>query len=261
VSTPSILVRDLGKSFHGKPVLRGIDLEVQPGQVLGYIGANGAGKTTTVRILTGLLDGFEGKVSVAGHDVREAPLEVKARIGYVPENAALYDALSVREFLLLVGRLHSLPDARSLRCMQEMLAAFDLAERIGSRLGSLSKGMRQKVLICSALLHDPQVVFLDEPLSGLDVSSTILVKTLIRSLADRGRTVFYCSHVMDVVERVCDRIVILADGRVVADGTFEQLSAARSGGSLETIFAELTGAGGEDALVARIVSAIDGNGS
>jgi ABC-2 type transport system ATP-binding protein len=179
----------------------------------------------------------------------------------VPENAALYDALSVREFLLLVGRLHSLPDARSLRCMQEMLAAFDLAERIGSRLGSLSKGMRQKVLICSALLHDPQVVFLDEPLSGLDVSSTILVKTLIRSLADRGRTVFYCSHVMDVVERVCDRIVILADGRVVADGTFEQLSAARSGGSLETIFAELTGAGGEDALVARIVSAIDGNGS
>ncbi|MHC5209646.1 MAG: ABC transporter ATP-binding protein [Planctomycetota bacterium] len=257
MSTPSILVRGLGKSFHGKAVLRGIDLEVQRGQVLGYIGANGAGKTTTVRILTGLLGDFEGTAEVAGHDVRHAPLEVKARIGYVPENAALYDALSVREFLLLVGRLHGLPDAVSLRRMEELLAAFGLAERIGSRLGSLSKGMRQKVLICSALLHDPQVIFLDEPLSGLDVASTILVKTLIRALADRGRTVFYCSHMMDVVERVCDRIVILSEGHIVADGTFEELSAARSGGSLESIFAELTGAGGEDALAQRIVSAID----
>jgi ABC-2 type transport system ATP-binding protein len=193
---------------------------------------------------------------VAGHDVRAAPLEVKARIGYVPENAALYDALSVREFLLLVGRLHSLPDAVTLARTTELLAAFDLSARPGSRLGSLSKGMRQKVLICSALLHDPQVIFLDEPLSGLDVASTILVKTLIRTLADRGRTVFYCSHMMDVVERVCDRIVILSEGRVVADGTFEELSAARSGGSLESIFAELTGAGGEEALAQRVVAAL-----
>ena len=261
MSSPSILVRGLGKSFGGKPVLRGIDLAIEPGRVLGYIGANGAGKTTTVRILTGLLDDFEGTVEVAGHDVRTSPLEVKARIGYVPENAALYDALSVREFLLLVGRLHELPDAVSLRRMDELLAAFGLSERIASRLSALSKGMRQKVLISSALLHDPQVIFLDEPLSGLDVASTILVKTLIRALADRGRTVFYCSHMMDVVERVCDRIVILSEGRIVADGTFEELSAARSGGSLERIFAELTGAGGEEALAQRVVAALGAGGA
>jgi len=117
--------------------------------------------------------------------------------------------------------------------------------------------MRQKVLLSSALLHAPEIVFLDEPLSGLDVASTILVKTLIRSLADSGRTVFYCSHMMDVVERVCDRIAILADGRLVANGSFEELSAARQGGSLERIFAELTGAGGEQAAVARILQAMD----
>jgi ABC-2 type transport system ATP-binding protein len=257
VSDPSLLVRGLGKSFHGKAVLRGIDLSVQPGQVLGYIGANGAGKTTTVRILTGLLEDFEGTVTVAGHDVRSAPLAVKARIGYVPENAVLYDALSVHEFLLLVGRLHKLPDATSERRLRELLGAFGLSARLGSRLGALSKGMRQKVLISSALLHDPRIIFLDEPLSGLDVASTILVKTLIRALADRGRTVFYCSHMMDVVERVCDRIVILSEGQIVADGTFEELSAARSGGSLERIFSELTGAGGEAADAQRILAAID----
>jgi ABC-2 type transport system ATP-binding protein len=256
---PIIDVRDLHKRFGDKPVLRGIDLAVQPGQVLGYIGANGAGKTTTVKILTGLLDGFEGHVVVAGHDVASEPIEVKRRIGYVPENAALYEALSVEEFLMLVGRLHGLPDELSSSRLGRLMEAFELDARLGTRLGSLSKGMRQKVLISSALLHDPRIVFMDEPLNGLDVASTILVKTLIRSLADEGRTVFYCSHMMDVVERVCDRIVIIDEGRVVADGTFEELSAARSGGSLERIFSELTGAGGEQARVRQILAALDGD--
>ena len=254
---PSIEIRGLRKSYAGREVLRGIDLSVWPGQVLGYLGANGAGKSTTIRILTGLLGEFEGDVRVCGLDVRRQPLEVKRRIGYVPENAQLYDALSAREFFELIGRLHGLPDELALHRAREFLTAFDIAGRLGSRLGSLSKGMRQKVLLSSALLHAPEIVFLDEPLSGLDVASTILVKTLIRSLADRGRTVFYCSHMMDVVERVCDRITILADGRLVANGSFEELSAARHGGSLEKIFAELTGAGGEEAAVGRILAALD----
>jgi len=258
----SIEVRGLRKSYASREVLRGIDLSVFPGQVLGYLGPNGAGKTTTIRILTGLLGEFDGDVRVCGLDVRVQPLEVKRRIGYVPENAQLYDALSAREFFELIGRLHGLPDRVTLHRAREFLAAFGLDGRLGSRLGALSKGMRQKILLSSALLHAPDIVFLDEPLSGLDVASTILVKTLIRSLADRGRTVFYCSHMMDVVERVCDRIAILADGHIVANGSFEELSAARHGGSLEAIFAELTGAGGEAQAVDRILQAIDhGNGA
>ncbi len=253
----SVEVRGLRKQFAGREVLRGIDLDVRPGQVLGYLGANGAGKSTTIRILTGLLGDFEGDVRVCGLDVRRQPLEVKRRIGYVPENAQLYDALSAREFFELVGRLHGLSDELALHRAHEYLSAFGLDGRFGSRLGSLSKGMRQKILLSSALLHAPEIVFLDEPLSGLDVAATILVKTLIRSLADRGRTVFYCSHMMDVVERVCDRIAILADGRIVANGSFEELSAARHGGSLEAIFAELTGSGGEAAAVDRILQAMD----
>jgi len=254
---PSIEVRALCKQYGGREVLRSIDLAVMPGQVLGYLGANGAGKSTTIRILTGLLGDFSGDVRVCGLDVRAEPLQVKRRIGYVPENAQLYDALSAREFFELIGRLHGLPDGLALHRAHEYLAAFGIEARIGSRLGSLSKGMRQKVLLSSALLHAPEIVFLDEPLSGLDVAATIMVKTLIRSLADRGRTVFYCSHMMDVVERVCDRIAILADGRIVANGSFEELSAARHGGSLEAIFAELTGSGGEEAAVGRILAAMD----
>jgi ABC-2 type transport system ATP-binding protein len=258
----TIEIRDLRKSYGGREVLRGIDLSVAPGQVLGYLGANGAGKSTTIRILTGVLGEFQGEVRVCGLDVRAQPLEVKRRIGYVPENAQLYDALSAREFFELIGRLHGLPDAVTMERARAFLDAFDIGARMGSRLGSLSKGMRQKVLLSSALLHAPEIIFLDEPLSGLDVASTILVKTLIRSLADSGRTVFYCSHMMDVVERVCDRIAILSDGKLVANGSFEELSAARQGGSLEKIFAELTGAGSEETAVQRILGAMaDGRGT
>jgi ABC-2 type transport system ATP-binding protein len=259
----TIEVRGLRKSFGPRAVLAGIDLAVERGAILGYIGPNGAGKTTTVRILCGLEPQFEGEARVCGFDPRRQPLEVKRRIGYVPENALLYEQLTVAEFLLLVGRLHGLEDELVRRRAQRFLEVFELAERLGSRIATLSKGMRQKVLLTSALLHDPEAVFLDEPLSGLDVNATILVKEFLRALAAAGKTVFYCSHVMDVVERVCDRIIILDQGAIVAQGSFEELQRAQGGGSLERIFAELTSVGDQEqqarALVDALRSAADGS--
>jgi ABC-2 type transport system ATP-binding protein len=261
MTTPAIRLVDLKKAYSLTRVLEGIDLEVFPGQVLGYIGPNGAGKSTTIKILMGLLDDFFGTVEVSGLDVRLEPMAVKRIVGYVPENAQLYDALSMGEHLQLVSRLHGLPDDVGEHRAHAIMDVFGLAGRMKSRLGALSRGQRQKVLLASALLHDPEVLFLDEPLSGLDVASTILVKTLIRALADAGKTVFYSSHMMDVVERVCDRIVILSDGHIVADGSYEELAAAREGGSLEAIFAELTGTGGEEAAVQSVLDAMREGGA
>jgi len=253
---PLIEIHGLRKRYGENEVLQGIDLEVRPGEILGYIGPNGSGKSTTIRILTGLLQQYEGEVRVAGLDPRREALEIKRRIGYVPENAILYEQLTIAEYLLFVGRLQGLADALIERRAEEFLAAFELSDRLSSRIATLSKGMRQKVLFTSALLHDPRILFLDEPLSGLDVNATILVKELLRALADSGRTIFYSSHVMDVVERVCDRIAILHGGRIVALGSFEELSQGKHAGSLEQIFAELTSSGGEGERVARILGAL-----
>jgi ABC-2 type transport system ATP-binding protein len=258
MSAPAIEMRGLRKAFGSRTVLDGIDLAVERGSVLGYIGPNGAGKSTTVKILCGLTPSFQGDVRVAGLDPRADPVAVKRRIGYVPENAVLFELLTVAEYLLLVGRLHGLDDELTKQRVLEFLKVFELEERLRSRIQTLSKGMRQKVLLTSALLADPEIVFLDEPLSGLDVHSTILVKELIRELARSGKTVFYCSHVMDVVERVCDRIAILDGGRIAALGTFEELQAQRGGGSLEQIFARLTSAGDQVEQAQRLLAALRG---
>ncbi|HTF88830.1 MAG TPA: ABC transporter ATP-binding protein [Planctomycetota bacterium] len=252
----AIELRGLRKSYGERSVLDGIDLVLARGSILGYIGPNGAGKSTTVKILCGLMPDFEGEVRVLGLDPRADPLAVKRKIGYVPENAVLYELLTVAEFLLLVGRLHGMADALVQRRASEFLRVFELEERLGARIQTLSKGMRQKVLLTSALLHDPELVVLDEPLSGLDVNATILVKELIRALAAAGKTVFYCSHVMDVVERVCDRIAILDGGKLVAQGSFEELQAARGGGSLEQIFSRLTSVGGQAEAAQRLIATL-----
>jgi ABC-2 type transport system ATP-binding protein len=254
---PIITVRGLTKNYGEQPVLRGIDLDVEPGQVLGYIGPNGAGKTTTVKILTGMLTEFGGTTSVCGHDIRLEPLEVKQRIGYVPESAALYDALTPREYLRFIGRLYELEDAEIERRAQEMLGLFDLAGELDNRIATFSKGMRQKVLITAGLIHNPDVVFLDEPLSGLDANSVVIVKEIITRLARHGKAIFYCSHVMDVVERICDRIIILNGGHIVADGSFEQLQQMDKAASLERIFTQLTSSGGHAAVADRFVNVFE----
>lgn len=254
---PLVTVRGLTKAYEGKEVLRGIDLDVSAGQVLGYIGPNGAGKSTTVKILTGMTAEFGGQASVCGFDVRRDAQEVKKHIGYVPEAAALYDNLTPREFLRFVGRMYGLASEEVEPRAAELLGLFDLGGEVDHRMTTFSKGMRQKVLIVAGLLHNPRVIFLDEPLSGLDANSVVVVKEIITRLAQHGKAVFYCSHVMDVVERVCDRIIIINGGQIVADGTFEELQSRSQAASLERIFTQLTSSGGHEALAARFLEVLE----
>jgi ABC-2 type transport system ATP-binding protein len=236
-----ISISNLQKSYGNKQVLKGINLEVYAGQVLGYIGPNGAGKSTTVKILCGLLSDYEGVVKVKGYDLKKDALSVKAMIGYIHELAELYDVLTPLEFLKLMGSLYNLDETVCSNRIERMMTAFGLDQQLNQRMETFSKGMKQKVLIASGLLHNPDIIILDEPLSGLDANSVIIIKDLISKLAKEGKTIFYCSHMMDVVEKVSDRIILINEGVVVADGSFEQLQQQEGNNSLEKIFAHLTG--------------------
>lgn len=237
---PIISIRDLRKSYGDKEVLKGINLDIYPGQVIGYIGPNGAGKSTTVKVLIGLLADFEGAVSIMGKDLREDVLGIKSLIGYVPENAEIYEVLTPMEYLSFVGKLYQLEEDVITERATRMLQAFGLLENKDQRMDTFSKGMRQKVLITSGLLHNPQIVVLDEPLSGLDANAVIIVKEIITLLKKENKTIFYCSHMMDVVEKVSDRIVLIDEGSIVADGTFSSLKVSGDE-TLEHIFSRLTG--------------------
>ena len=237
---PIISIRNLQKNYGSKQVLKGIDLDIFPGQVIGYIGPNGAGKSTTVKILCGLISDFDGEVLIKGHNIKEEPLIVKGFIGYVPELAELYDVLTPQEFLGLMAELYSIPQKVANDRISKMMVALGLGNNMDQRMYTFSKGMRQKVLIISGLLHNPDIIILDEPLSGLDANSVIIIKELISKLAKDGKTIFYCSHMMDVVEKVSDRIVLINEGVVVANGSFHELQQQQGNKSLEKIFAGLT---------------------
>jgi len=239
MTNPIIHIRDLHKHYSGKRVLNGINLDIAPGQVLGYIGPNGAGKSTTVKILCGLISDYEGTVTIMGIDVKKDPLEVKKRIGYVPELAELYDVLTPLEFLQLMGAMYNMDPEVCRERINRFMQAFGLEANIKQRMDTFSKGMKQKVLLTSGILHNPDIIILDEPLSGLDANSVIIVKELISRLARDGKTIFYCSHMMDVVEKVSDRIVLINAGTIVADGSMKELR-EKGDQSLEQIFAHLT---------------------
>jgi ABC-2 type transport system ATP-binding protein len=237
---PIIKLKNVVKNYGDKKVLKGINLDIFPGQVIGYIGPNGAGKSTTVKILCGLISDYEGEVWVEGIDLKTDPLSIKRKIGYVPELAELYDVLTPAEFLGFMAELYEIPKEIADERIRKMLAAFALESNMDQRMDTFSKGMRQKVLIISGLLHNPDIIILDEPLSGLDANSVIIVKDLISRLAKDGKTIFYCSHMMDVVEKVNDRIVLINEGMVIADGSFEELQSQQGNQSLEKIFAHMT---------------------
>ncbi len=234
-------MQHLFKSYGPKHVLKDISLDVYAGEIIGYIGPNGAGKSTTVKILCGLITDYEGEVTVKGYDVKKDTLEVKKRIGYVPELAELYDVLTPMEYLQFTGALYGMDEDVCAERIARMMQAFDLGANINQRMDSFSKGMRQKVLLASGILHNPDIIILDEPLSGLDANSVIIIKELISKLAKDGKTIFYCSHMMDVVERVSNRIVLIDEGRMIANGTIDELKQQHGDQSLEKIFAALTG--------------------
>jgi ABC-2 type transport system ATP-binding protein len=229
------------KQYDGNYVLKGVTLNVDAGQIVGYIGPNGAGKSTTIKILTGIISDFEGEAVVLGFDVRKNPIEIKQRIGYIPEQAALYEVLTPLEFLRFVGKLYQLEDSVIEKKSWDLLRLFDLADKAKTRMNSYSKGMKQKVLLISGLIHNPEIIFLDEPLSGLDANAVILIKEILAQLKQSGKTIFYSSHIMDVVEKISDRIIIIDKGEVIADGSFETLKNNANQGSLENVFTALTG--------------------
>lgn len=240
-TTPVIDIQHLDKYYGSYKVLNDISLQVAAGEIVGYIGPNGAGKSTTIKILIGMIPDFRGTVKVLGFDLQNDPLEVKRRIGYVPENAALYDVLSPMEYLRFVGGLHELDTSHLENKTTELLRLFGLYDNRNDRMTTFSKGMKQKVLLISGLLHNPEVIFLDEPLSGLDANAVILVKEILAQLKAAGKTIFYSSHLMDVVEKISDRIVLINKGTVIANGPFNELKAQQSSGSLEQLFNQLTG--------------------
>jgi ABC-2 type transport system ATP-binding protein len=254
---PIIRIINLNKYFGSKHVLKNISIDIDPGQVIGYIGPNGAGKSTTVKILVGLLSDYSGDVIVKGIDLKNNPLAVKSMIGFIPEMAELYDVLTPNEFLSLMGSLYNLPQDVVSERAERMLDAFGLAGNMDQRMDTFSKGMKQKVLIASGLLHNPEIIILDEPLSGLDANSVIIVKELIDKLAKSGKTIFYCSHMMDVVEKVSDRIILINEGNVIADGTFEELRTMQHKDSLEAIFAGLTATESMHEASAKLINAFE----
>ncbi len=236
-----IHARGLGRWFGTVRAVSSLSFDVARGEILGFLGPNGAGKSTTVKMLTGMLQPSEGTADVAGFDIATQPIEVKRRIGYVPESGAMYESLTGVEYLDLVANLHHLDLRRSRERAGEMLQLFGLLGDGDRPIAEYSKGMRQKVLLSAALLHNPEVLFLDEALNGLDANAALVVKELLRSLAAQGKAIFFCSHILEVVERICTRIIIVNKGTIAIEGTAADIRARTGTHTLEEAFSQLTG--------------------
>jgi ABC-2 type transport system ATP-binding protein len=237
--TAMLEAQALSKYFSGIPAVKDVNFVVRPGEVLGYLGPNGSGKTTTVGMVTGLLQPTRGRVLFDGHDIRDDVVGFRRRLGYVPEEPHLYPFLSGREYLELVGRLREIPDGVLTRKIDGLLDLFGLGADGNQSLESYSKGMRQKVLISAALMHDPDVIIFDEPLSGLDATSAVVFRHLVQAIARAGKVILYSSHVLEVVEKICTRVIVLYRGRVVADDSVERLRDLMARDTLEEVFAQL----------------------
>ena len=237
-------------------VLHQVGFALHKGEIVGLLGPNGAGKSTTIKLITGILVPTAGTITVAGLPLPEKAIDVKQIIGYVPETAVLFDSLTGQEFLELCGRLHNVAEDTLQARIRDILETFGLTSDRVARLDAYSKGMRQKILIAAALLHNPDIILLDEPLSGLDVNAAILIKDLLAALAADGKTILYSSHVLDVVERICNRVLIIHKGALIADGTAESLKASTHESTLEDVFRNLTHSAGIDTGVSRIIEAL-----
>jgi ABC-2 type transport system ATP-binding protein len=238
-----IRLEALTKRYGKLEAVKGIDLEVRPAEVFGFLGPNGAGKTTTLRMLTGLLRPTSGRIIVAGIDLAEDPLAVKSIMGFIPDRPYIYEKLTAVEFLRFVAGLYRVPTATTDRRIPKLLAQFHLVGRGDSLVESYSHGMRQRLVMCASLLHEPQLLVVDEPMVGLDPAGARLLKEIFRTLChDEERTVFLSTHSMDVAEEVCDRIAIIHHGKIIALGTVEELrdKAGQSAARLEEVFLQLT---------------------
>ncbi len=253
-----IAARALTKKYGRLTAVDRLDLDVRPGELFGFLGPNGAGKTTTIRMLVGILRPTAGRASIAGVDVVAEPVRAKALLGYVPDQPNLYEKLTAQEFLQFVADLHRLDRRAADRRILSLLELFALRDRAGELLGGYSHGMKQKISLAAALLAEPKAVFLDEPTVGLDPRSARLIKDVLRGLCARGTTVFLSTHILEIAERMCDRVGIIQSGRLLQVGTLADLRRSAAGGmdqaeiSLEDLFLQLTG-GAEEAEIARFL--------
>ena len=238
-----IKLTDLTKVYGAQTAVDHLSLEIPAGQIVGLLGPNGAGKSTTLKMITGMLRPTSGTVQVAGYDATTHLMEVKRSLGFVPESGALYESLTGLEYLRMVAALYGIEAEQADVRIQEFIQFFDITwQALGEKiLAAYSKGIRRKIVIIAALLHNPPVLLFDEPLDGLDVNAAMGFKTLIQTLAKQGRTIVYSSHILDVVEKVCHRVVIIHQGRLVLDGAPAEVSAQHGGQSLEAVFSKLTG--------------------
>ena len=246
----------LAKRYPGVLAVDHVSFTVMPGEVTGYLGPNGSGKSTTVKMITGLLEPTTGEILYRGQPIGDDLLGYKRILGYVPEEPYLYPHLTGAEYLELAGELRDLPAATLRDKIAALLELFSLTGDRHSPIASYSKGMRQKILICAAILHDPELIVLDEPFSGLDVQAALVLRSLIRSLAASGKTVLFSSHVLEVVEKVCHRVVILHKGRVVANDSIGALRDLMALPTLEEIFSQLVEETDPDATARRIAEVI-----
>ena len=251
-----IELKNLKKNYNRKEILKGIDLKVRRGEIIGYIGSNGAGKSTTIKCILNMIDDYDGEIFVFGQNTKNSNGEYKKKIGYVPEVAELYDSLTAYEYLSFIGQLYDLDNESILHKSRKLMNLFGIENYLNSRISTFSKGMRQKLMIISSLIHNPDILFLDEPLTGMDANSVSIFKELIELLSKEGKTIFYSSHIMDVVERVSHRILLLDGGVIAADGTFEDLKEKCNEGSLESIFNDITGFDNQKEIAEEILKVI-----
>jgi len=238
-----IVVNQLTKRFGAQTAVDALSFEIPAGQIVGFLGPNGAGKSTTLKMLTGMLEPTSGTATICGFDLQSQPVEVKRHVGFVPESGAVFESLTGLEYLEMVAALYGIPSNAARARIKQFIAFFDLsfATLTDKLLGAYSKGMKRKVVITSALLHNPPVVFFDEPLDGLDANAAVGFKALIQTLAREGKTIVYSSHILDVVERVCHRVIIIDKGKLLLDGKPDELVAEHNSGTLEKLFTQLTG--------------------
>jgi ABC-2 type transport system ATP-binding protein len=245
---------NLCKFYGSVMAVQNVTFALEPGQVLGYVGPNGSGKSTTVKMLTGLLQPTYGEVSYHHQNIHKDLIAFRKILGYVPEEPNLYPHLTGEEYLDMVGTLRAMPPSRKSTRINSLLELLSLWPHRHVTLGSYSKGMRQKILLIAALMDNPDVLVLDEPLSGLDVTSVLIVKSLIQALSAQGKAVFYCSHILEVVEKVCSHLIVLRKGHVLAHGPTSAVREKIGKSSLEDVFLDLV----EDVDIMQIVNDIVG---
>ncbi len=261
MSVSSIKLSDLTKSYGKQEAVHSLNLEVKKGELFGFLGPNGAGKTTTIKMMTGLLEPTNGSVEIGGVNIWRKPIKAKKMIAYVPDQPNLYPKLTGWDYLQFIASVFRIPKDGFQAKAKELLDIFGLTDRADELIESYSHGMKQKIAICGALIHNPDVLFLDEPTVGLDPKSARTLKNLLRKLCDNGMTLFVSTHILEIAEQMCDRVGIILDGNIIALGTMDELrkDEGKTEQSLEDIFLELTGGEDEQALISEMSKADQGD--